>query len=389
MPGEHEFFLNILREIVSQPTAPYHEARVAGVVRGYLHAWDIPFHTDAGGNIIARYQRGAACRPLILMAHMDHPGFTVVSPAGPLGADWTAVLEGWVAAEYFQQPVRARLYPRSAGSPADGLPAHLVATDKTTGADARLSVKLDDPSAAGLLRPGDFGTWDLPDFVLTDGFIHARAIDDLVGCAAMLLTLWQARKGGWETDLYAVFTRAEEVGLVGAYVVLQSGVLPRDGYIVSLEASPALPGADQGAGPVIRVGDRVTTFSQDAELPLKAAAYRLGSSVWQPSGDAPAAARTRIQRQLMSKGSCEATAAVLLGYQATGLAMPLGNYHNMGEESRLVMENISADDYLTGVTLLGEAARLMPEVDRLRGEHATARSPRLDQVERLKETASR
>jgi endoglucanase len=284
--------------------------------------------------------------------------------------------------------VRVRLYPRASGSPSDGLAARLVGYDQeATGADAPLSLTLDDPSTAGLLQPGDFGIWDLPHFALQDGFIHARAIDDLVGCAAMLLTLWQAAKEGWETDLYAVFTRAEEVGLVGAYVVLQSGVLPRDGIIVSLEASPALPGAVQGAGPVIRVGDRMTTFSQDAELILKAAAYRLGSPVWQPSRSVPPAdAQMQVQRQLMSKGACEATAAIMLGYQATGLAMPLGNYHNMGEDSRLMLENISADDYLTGVTLLGEAARLMPELDGLRAEHYTAIAPPAHQVERLRET---
>jgi endoglucanase len=234
------------------------------------------------------------------------------------------------------------------------------------------------------VEAGDFGIWDLPDFTLRDGFIHARVLDDLAGCAAMLLVLQHATQAGWEVDLYAVFTRAEEVGLVGAWAVLQSGALPRDGYLVSLEASPALPGALQGEGPVIRVGDRVTTFSQEAELALKAAAYRLGASVWRPERGRPQAeARVKVQRQLMSGGMCEASAAVMLGYQATGLALPLANYHNQGPGSTLAPEIIHADDFLTGVALLQEATQMSPELDGIRARHHAAYGAPADEITRL------
>jgi endoglucanase len=224
----------------------------------------------------------------------------------------------------------------------------------------------------------------VPDFALRDGFIHARAIDDLAGCTAMLLTLWKAAQEDWDTDLYAVFTRAEEVGLIGAHAILQSGILPRDGSIVSLEASPARPGAEQGAGPVIRTGDRVTTFSQDAELALKAAAYSIGSAVWQPARGLLPADRTKVQRQLMSGGSCEGSAAIMHGYQTTGLAFPLANYHNMGENAKLAPEYIHAEDFQTGVLLLQEAARLLPELDHLRAEHLRAFAPSAQLLERLR-----
>ncbi len=181
-----------------------------------------------------------------------------------------------------------------------------------------------------------------------------------------------------------MFTRAEEVGLVGAWAVLQGGTLPRDGYLVSLEASPALPGALQGEGPVIRAGDRLTTFSQEAELALKAAAHRLGASVWRPEqGRTQAEARVKVQRQLMSGGMCEASAAVMLGYQATGLALPLANYHNQGPADTLAPEAIHADDFLTGVALLQEAAHLLPELDEIRAQHHAAYATRADEIARL------
>ena len=66
-------------------------------------------------------------------------------------------------------------------------------------------IKLDEPVPA--LAPGDFGIWDLPDFLRREGLLDGRAIDDLVGCAALLLTLWAVSCERGATDLYAVFTQ--------------------------------------------------------------------------------------------------------------------------------------------------------------------------------------
>jgi len=377
--------LTLLEDIVSQPTAPYHEERVAARVHTYLRRWEIPCSVDDAGNIIAHYRRGPACRPLILMAHMDHPACTIAAAGGPHGAEWTAILEGGVPSSYFAQPVAVRIHTAADPAPGAGIAARSIGyTQNPDTLVLSLHLQLDDPATASSIRPGDFATWDLPDFALHDGVVHARALDDLAGCAAMLLTIGRAALEQWDTEIYAVFTRAEEVGLVGAHVALRSGALPRHGYLVSLEASKALPGAVQGGGPVIRVGDRLTTFSQDAELVLKAAAQGLGLAVryFTPAGDTDEAGTT-VQRQLMSGGACEASLAVLMGYQATGLAFPLGNYHNMGEGSILAAENIDAGDFLTGVAVLQEAARLLPEMDVLRAKQLAAREPEAAKVERL------
>ena len=390
MTEDREAALTVLQDLLTQPTAPFHEEWVAARVRAYLREWDVPFSLDEGGNIIARYQRGPACRPLILMAHMDHPGFTISGRGGPGDAHWTAVLEGGVAAACFDRQVPVRIYPRTDRILPVPLPGRVVSYAVDTALRVvTLHMKLESEAAAASVQPGDFGVWDLTDFELRDDIIHARAIDDLAGCAAMLLVLRRAAREGWPTELYAVFTRAEEVGLVGAEIVLRGSALPREGYIVSLEASKALPGALQGSGPVIRTGDRLTTFSQEAELVLKAAAQRLGSDVWPAApGMRAEGATTKVQRQLMSGGRCEASAAVMLGYQATGLAFPLGNYHNVAEGSVLAPENIHADDFLTGVALLSEAAKLMPGIEQLRATHYDAYAPHKRQIDRLRAAES-
>src|SRR5581483_5990124 len=115
MTDESDLALAVLQELLAQPTAPFHEGRVGARVRAYAHEWGLPVQRDETGNIIVRYRRGPACRPLILMAHMDHPGCSIVAPGGPHGADWTAVLEGGVADAYFERPVAVRLYPRAQG----------------------------------------------------------------------------------------------------------------------------------------------------------------------------------------------------------------------------------------------------------------------------------
>jgi len=364
---QDDFYLDVLRDIVSQPTAPFHEERVAACADRRLRAWDIPYAVDAHGNIIAHYRQGAPCRPLALMAHMDHPACTIKAPGGPDGAHVTAALEGGVPARSFAREVPVRIYASGAGVPRQGIAGRVSGYLLGVGPrDVDLHLTLDDAADARHIALGDFGVWDLPPFEVRDEVIHAPVMDDLVGCAAILLTLERAARERWDADVYGVFTRAEEVGLVGARALLTDGTLPREAIVVSLEASPALPGALQGDGPVIRVGDRATTFCEEAELVLKAAAERIGSNIWRPARDSTVA----VQRQLMSGGQCEGSAAVRLGYQTTGLAFPLGNYHNVAPDATLVPETVHVRDYLTGVALLQEAARLMPDLPHIeRAEH--------------------
>lgn len=358
IPAEAQFYLNTLRDIVSIPTTSFHEQAVGEAIRAFLERYNIPYEVDRYGNIIAHYQKGPPCRPLALMAHTDHPGFeleTAGATAEFPGSNWSARLLGGVLEDYFKQPSGIKVFAGyDLGQPATG---ELLGCTRLGGPrELRLFLRIEENDPA--LMPGNFGIWDLPDFKLENGFVHARVIDDLVGCVAGMLTLWKLVQEGVETNVYGVFTRAEEVGLVGAEMVFQQKLLPAETFVISLEASRTLPGALQGEGPVIRVGDRAFTFSEEAEFVLKQAAKNLQ----QRSEEGP----VKVQRQLMSGGRCEASTAILMGYTATGLAFPLDNYHNMGKNFRLEAETIHQDDFLIGVELLQEAARLMPHLDELK-----------------------
>ncbi len=368
------FYLDTLRRVVSPPTASFHEEQVGAVIAALLREWGLPYTVDRFGNILARYEHGPAARPLALMAHTDHPAFELIAPAGDPAyptATWTARLLGGVGIEYFQQPVGVTvLAGNDPAAPVAGTVRGGIVGDGPR--DIRLYIEL---AAAAPVGPGDFGIWALPDFELHDGFIHARAIDDLAGCAAALLTLWKLHQEGADAHVYGVFTRAEEVGLIGAELVFAHALLPPETLVVSLEASRTLPGAAQGEGPVIRVGDRATTFNDEAEWLLRQAAARVQAAA--PPG------AVKVQRQLMSGGRCEASTAQRHGYATTGLAFPLGNYHNMGDNATLQPENISEQDFLTAVDLLQEAARLLPQLPDLLAARYAADDPPPAYVDRL------
>ena len=74
----------------------------------------------------------------------------------------------------------------------------------------------------------------------------------------------------------------------------------------------------------------------------------------------------KCQRQLMSAGSCEASAFAVNGYRATGIAFALGNWHNAtttirDPDGEIGDEYISVQDFIGGVRLIESSARNVRE----------------------------
>jgi endoglucanase len=250
---------------------------------------------DDFGNVIAHYRRGAAAPRYAFAAHMDHPGFA--------GDEFL----GSVPKEYLDRKAPTRDF-------------------------------------------GAFAMWDLPACEVKDGRVHSRACDDLISCAAILALFQELERAQTEASVLGLFTRAEEVGFVGAIQLAKSGQVSHDVTIVSLEtSSERSPGAgrmDQGV--IIRVGDKTSIFN-DADT-------RAFTSL---------AAENKIphQRCLMSGGTCEATAYQLYGYRSAALCVALGNYHNCGPDATIAPEFVSVDDVRGMVRLLVAAATLPASAD--------------------------
>ncbi|MBX5493184.1 MAG: hypothetical protein IRZ14_18695 [Chloroflexi bacterium] len=314
----------ILAGLAARPAVAFHEQAVARFASDWLVARGVSVEPDEYGNLLARVGGGEG-PPLVLVAHLDHPGVH-------LTRDGRATLAGGVAASALQGRVPVRLL-----GPRGEQRAWLDGYDEHT----RQFARIEPPPPRGAA----FAVWDLPDFAADDARWTMRAADDLVGVAAILWTLTHAPRR--RRPLIGVLTRAEEIGLIGATLVAQAGTLPADALVVSLEASRELPGARIGDGPVIRVGDRSAAFHPAGEALLVQAAGRLTER----------APGFRFQRQLMTGGTCEATVFTAFGYQTGALAIPLGNYHNVDAEGRLAAEYVAPRDLAWLVLLLLEVAR--------------------------------
>lgn len=342
--------LQILEALGTRPAAPFYESGPARYILDVLEGLGVAHQVDDFGNVIGHYRGGPKSNhedrpPIALVAHMDHPGFELVE-AGQHGYRVRALGGVPVASMSNPTPVQV-LLPGGVRLPGELVPLKPPLSDDPT---CRLTVlRLENDVALDPPLPVVFA---LPDFQLDGGYIRMRALDDLAGCAAVLSALERLVEDSAEADVYAVFTRAEEVGLIGASLIAETGVLPQETLVVSVESSAVIPGVAQGDGPVIRTGDSLYTFDADAEQVLIVARETILKR--DPE--------FKSQRQLMSGGVCEATVFAILGYRATGIAFPLGNYHNAttrisDENGGVGAEYIRLPDFLGGVELLTEAVK--------------------------------
>ncbi len=339
--------LEILRELGSRPAAPFFEDGPAQYILHAIKQLGVDVRRDAYGNIIANYSNFSANSdqpPIAFVAHMDHPGFEITKACQ--GRIVARALGGVPVASLRKLTPVLVLTPDGERIPAEVTPFDGASDEQQSERLVMVRLKSDVS-----LTPPVPVVFDLPDFTLDGDTIRMRALDDLAGCAGILVALERVVSDGAEADMYAVFTRAEEGGLYGARLMAEEGTLPKETLVVSIEASPVIPGVAQGEGPVIRTGDAAYTFDADAEQVLIAARQSI-------RGRDP---DFKCQRQLMSGGTCEATAFAVFGYRATGVAFPLGNYHNAttripDPDGGVGAEYIRLSDYLGGVELIAEAA---------------------------------
>lgn len=292
-------------------------------------------------------------------AHMDHPGFCALGGSGRDrartrrgsggGGRVRAAFRGWVEPEYFVG-TGVRFW--------DGrrwVRGEITRITKTAsiyrmiGRTARPEEV--EVALAAEAPPGSPGMWDLPDPYERAGLVHARGCDDIAGCAAMLALLERLSRRRVRAEVTCLFTRAEEVGFVGAIGAAQARTIPRRRPVIAIETSKALPSARIGDGPILRVGDKTSIFTPQ----LTDFCHGVGVDLTQRDKSFV------FQRKLMDGGTCESTAYAAYGYAATGMCVALGNYHNMNvERKRIESEYISLSDWSRMVDYFEALVRARP-----------------------------
>ena len=346
--------------LMRHPAAPYHEHAVRAEVEMICREHDLPYDRDPFGNVLigpatSKRSKTQSSRPIVFAAHMDHPGFEVLSHNSSNGLQ--ARFQGGVPDHYFRSGLAIRLMPGG----------ERATLGRRIGKDRTFEIRAKTRSSTPL-----FAVWELEDFSARANRIHGRACDDLIGVACALAAVIELRKSGARVNAVAAISRAEEIGFLGALALSRSRSLPKNSLVISLETSRELPGAKMGQGVILRVGDRTSVFDSKAMRFL---------------GDVAADLKLRrrgfqFQRGLMSGGTCEATAYQEYGFQTGAVCVALGNYHNCSARNRLAAEYVNISDACSMVDLLVQAARQMNRFDSI-----IARLPQ--RLEKLRREATR
>jgi len=356
------------------PTAAGKEQRVVAWIdnwidqRAYLSK-----HSDPHGNfeirMVGAYETD---HPIYFTAHLDHPAFVVEE----VQSDTEIVLSfrGGVMADYFPD-ARVEIHNGDDSFVMGTIGEEIKTTNDKGEAESlkpfkRYTCVLDESAT---VDTGTIGRWDLPKARIVDdefgGMIHTNACDDLAAVAAALSAideLARLRDAGADIgDVRVLFTRAEEVGFIGAIGASKDGFMPKGSRIIALENSRAFVDSPIHGGPIVRVGDRISIFSPELTGAVAKVAERIagGPSMPNASQKASEMPKWKWQRKLMAGGACEASVYCAYGYCSTCVCLPLGNYHNMGGLAeaqagthegtpRVGCEFVGLDDYAGMVDLL-------------------------------------
>lgn len=241
-------------------------------VRDYILERVMPFadeiRTDAMGNLMV-FKKGAArpARTVMFAAHMDEVGLIVtdITTDGYLRFDSAGGIDRRVI-------LGKRVYVGESrvlgviGTKA----VHLTTAEQRRSLPEMKDMYIDigaadKAEAASKVCPGDTAAFDDSVIRFGDGFIKAKAIDDRVGCAAML-ELIESRL---PCDAWFAFTVQEEVGCRGARTAAQS-IQPDICLVLEGTTAADIPGVSGaaricclGGGVVIPFMDGGTIYDRE------------------------------------------------------------------------------------------------------------------------------
>lgn len=332
-----ERLLEIARELLETPTAPFREQWMCSVLDRIIAS--IPgaqVSIDRWGNRMVKLSPPHLAEdtpPLVFVAHLDHPGFL------PEGIDEAtglvrAKFEGRVFDGFFEGEA-VRLFRFAEDS---GIRAIIRHCSDRGGPEDNRTILLEPETP---VEDAVIGMWDVTPFAVEGDQLHGRACDDLCGVAAILhaLEVLARNPERLAVPFAGLFTRAEEAGFCGALALVAGSdgqeVLPIQSDVISVEISSAREGVQPGGGAILRVGDRATAFDQNLLFRLWRAIQEGGQNL-------------EVRRALMDGGTCEATAFAAYGYRAAGVCIPVVNYHNMNQKTgRIATEYVSISDLAT------------------------------------------
>lgn len=338
--------IELMKELCALPGPSGYEDAVRAFVLKRVKPFADEIRTDAIGNVMVfRKGRKALDRPVALCAHMDEVGVIIkkITEDGMLKFGFVGGVDPRVV---IGRPVRFGDVPGVIG---------IKAVHLTTAAERRTMPKTKNlyidigatsrAAAEKLVSLGDYGVFDSAVVEFGDGLIKAKAIDDRVGCAALLRLLEDEPP----VDTWFCFTVQEETGLRGA-ASMAFALDP--GFAMVLEGTTAADLAEvEGADAVCRVrGGVVLPFMDgatiyDAELfeLLRDACIRRGIPWQTKTRVAGGTDAGRIHRSRAGVRVCAAAAPVRYIHSPSSVAAK-ADCEAVLAAARAFLEELGGDD---------------------------------------------
>lgn len=310
---------------LSGPSGYEDEVRDYILERVLPHAESVA--TDAIGNLIVMKKGRISGGPKILLcAHMDEVGVIVTD----IGDD------GYLRFDCLGGIDRRVLIGKKVYLGRDRIPGviglkayHLVDRDEEKSVPPLREMYIDIGCADGkaareLISLGDYGVFDDSVVEFGQGFLKAKAIDDRVGCAALIKLL----EGELPCDCAFAFTVQEEVGTRGAKIAANR--LAPD-YAIILEGTTAadLPEVPDGKR-ICRLGGGLVIPFMDRGTLYTPALYKTLTELADKNG-------IKWQTKTMIAGGTDASAIQRsgAGTAVVGIAAPIRNIHSPASMAKI------------------------------------------------------
>jgi endoglucanase len=264
--------VELLKKLTDACGLPGFEDEVRNIIKEELQGHVDSMHIDRMGNLIAvkngsggSGENGKGGKHIALSAHMDEVGLCV----NHINADGSLRFESWGVDQRLLPSMRVLVGEKKLIGVIGTKPIHLQKPEERGTVVTLDNLAIDigcekKEEAEKLVNLGDFVAFDSQFVEFGEASIKAKALDDRVGCAAMIEIL----KMGLPAKITAIFCTQEEVGLRGSAVA--SKTLDAD-LVINLEGTI---GADlegipehehvttQGAGPSISLIDRSSVYQR-------------------------------------------------------------------------------------------------------------------------------
>lgn len=300
-------------------------------VRDYILERVLPFSdeiiTDTMGNlIITKKGRRHDCKKVLICAHMDEVGIIItgIDDDGYLRFDFLGGVDRRVVIGKHVYIGKDRVHG------VIGIkPYHLVDKEEEKTVPKRedmyvdIGVKSSD-EAKELVSLGDAGVFDDNVMEFGDGFLKAKAIDDRVGCAAMIKLMERELP----CDCTFAFTVQEEIGTRGAKLV---------GSRVNPDIAIVLEGTTAADFPEVPEGKRICGLGEGIVIPFMDKGALYSRELYKTVTELADKNGIKWQTKTMIAGGTDASAIQRSGAGVSTIALsaPVRNIHSPASTAKI------------------------------------------------------